>query len=286
MVCQNDAKSFIGEFIGTFILVFFGCSSVGVAVIFGSFSGLFQVAMIWGLGVTVAIYTTRHLSCAHLNPAVSLAMVIGKRMTLSKMAVYWVAQFLGAFIAASLIYLIFNNVISQFEIANGIIRGAKESVITAQMFGEFFPNPGVQKAFTLSSANAFFVEAIGTFVLVFIIFSLTEDCNVGKPDSNLAPFFIGMTVTALIGITAPFTQTGLNPARDFSPRLFSYFAGWKSAAMPDGGLGFLWVYILGPMVGATVASIVFCYIVEPIMKLKKEKSSLDSKPVLQNQNAM
>ena len=66
-----------GETIGTFILVFFGCGAVMGGVLFSSHFGVFQIGAIWGIGVTLAIYATRHLSCAHLNPAVSVAMVVG-----------------------------------------------------------------------------------------------------------------------------------------------------------------------------------------------------------------
>ncbi len=81
------ARDFVGEFIGTFILVFFGCGSVAVTVLFSAHVGLFQVAIVWGIGVALAIYATRHLSCAHLNPAVSIAMVVAKRMNPVKTAV-------------------------------------------------------------------------------------------------------------------------------------------------------------------------------------------------------
>lgn len=73
-------RDFIGEFIGTFMLVFFGCGAVMVTVLFSAHSGLMQIALIWGAGVALSIYATRHISCAHLNPAVSIAMVVG-RMT-------------------------------------------------------------------------------------------------------------------------------------------------------------------------------------------------------------
>jgi len=105
---QTQMKSrheFTGEFIGTCILVFFGCGSVAVTVLFSahtggaSHTGLFRVAMVWGLGVALAIYATRHLSCAHLNPAVSIAMVVGERMTAKKLPTYLSAQFAGAFLA-------------------------------------------------------------------------------------------------------------------------------------------------------------------------------------------
>ena len=67
-----DKRSFLGEFLGTFILVLFGCSSVACAVLFGEYSSIFQVGLVWGLGVSLAVYMTRYLSCAHLNPAVSV----------------------------------------------------------------------------------------------------------------------------------------------------------------------------------------------------------------------
>ena len=85
----------LGEFIGTFILVFFGIGVVAGSVIFNAFAGLFQVALAWGLGVTLAIYVTRHLSCAHLNPAVSLGMVIAGRMKACLLPWYMVSQLLG-----------------------------------------------------------------------------------------------------------------------------------------------------------------------------------------------
>jgi len=75
---------FIGETLGTFLLVLFGCGSVAMSILFNAYQGLFQIAFAWGIGVTLAIYLTRHISCAHLNPAVTLAMVISGRMKVSK----------------------------------------------------------------------------------------------------------------------------------------------------------------------------------------------------------
>ena len=77
-----DKRSFLGEFLGTFILTLFGCSSVACAVLFGEYGSIFQVGLVWGLGVTLAVYMTRYLSCAHLNPAVSVAMVLAVRSAL------------------------------------------------------------------------------------------------------------------------------------------------------------------------------------------------------------
>lgn len=268
---------FFGEMIGTFILVFFGCGSVAVNVLFHAHTGLFQVACIWGIGVTLAIYATRHLSCAHLNPAVSLSMVFGRRMTIHKLPFYVIGQFFGAFIAAAVLYLLFCTSISSYEAVNRIIRGTPDSIKTAMIFGDFYTTPTANTVTGVSFWNAFGVEAIGTFILVLMIFSLTEGCNVGRPDDALAPLFIGLTVTALISILAPLTQAGLNPARDFGPRIFAWFAGWNSAAFPDKRYGFLIIYILGPLCGGTLASLLFVWFLEPMMNAKDENSCCNSK---------
>jgi len=259
---------FIGELLGTFILVFIGCSSVAVTVLFSAHAGLLQVATIWGIGVTIAIYATRHLSCAHLNPAVSIAMALGRRMSWGRLPVYLLAQFAGAFIAAGLLYLLFSSSISNFESINGILRGSPQSIKTAQIFGEFYPNPGAGAAASVSTLCAFFAEAVGTFILVLMVFSLTEGCNLGRPSDTLCPLFIGLTVTVIISILAPLTQAGLNPARDLSPRLFSWLMGWGDAAFSEYKWGCITVYVLGPVVGAAAASGLFTFLIEPLMKEK------------------
>jgi len=263
------SHEFVGEFIGTFLLVLFGCGSVAVTILFSAHVGLFQVAMIWGLGVTIAIYATRHLSCAHLNPAVSIAMVLGRRMSPAKLPVYVSAQFVGAFIAAATLYLLFADSIAQYESVNHILRGSPASIKTAMMFGEYYPNPGAGINAVVVPLTAFFAEAIGTFALVFLIFSLTEGCNLGRPDDALAPLFIGLTVTIIISIIAPLTQAGLNPARDLSPRLFAMLAGWGTAALPDHNLGSITIYVLGPICGAALAAWIFTFLIEPLMKGKE-----------------
>jgi glycerol uptake facilitator protein len=256
---------FTGEMIGTFILVFFGCSAVAVSVLYSAHVGLFQVAAIWGGGLTLAIYVTRHLSDAHFNPAVSLAMIVGKRMPLTNLPVYLIGQFSGAFLAAAVLYMIFSGSITEYESVNSIVRGSPESVATAMMFGEFYPNPGAGVSFTITTMNAFLAEAAGTFLLAFFIFALTDRNNNGRPDDALSPVFIGLTLAVIIGVIAPLTQAGLNPARDLAPRLFAYFAGWNKTSMPDEHYGFLSVYILGPITGGVLASVIYTNVVGPLM---------------------
>ena len=136
------SKELIGETLGKFLLVLFGCGSVAVSILFNAYQGIIQIALVWGIGVTLAIYQTRHLSCAHLDPAVTVAMVISKRMSVRKLPVYISAQFLGAFLAGVALYLLFSPSISAFENAHNIIRGSAESVQTAKMFGEYYAAPG------------------------------------------------------------------------------------------------------------------------------------------------
>jgi MIP family channel proteins len=263
------SKEFKGETLGTFLLVLFGCGSVAVSVLFNAHQGLMQIALAWGIGVTLSIYLTRHLSCAHLNPAVTIAMVISKRMVARKLPVYLTAQFLGAFLAGLAIYVLFSPSISAFENAHSIVRGSAESVQTAKMFGEYYAAP--VSASVVSLPLAIGAEAFGTFLLVLMIFALTEGCNVGRPSDALAPLFIGLTVSSIICLIAPLTQAGLNPARDFGPRMVAWIFGWESAAFPDQSGGFFLVYILGPVVGAMLASFFFVFAFEPTMKGLSEK---------------
>lgn len=258
-----NIREFVGETLGTFLLVLFGCGSVAVTILFGAHQGLMQVALIWGLGVMLAIYLTRHLSCAHLNPAVTLAMVLGGRMHFRKLPVYVGAQLTGATLAGLVLYVLFAPSIAAYESAHHIIRGMPESVRTAMMFGEYYVYPGSKAIVSLPIAIG--AEAFGTFLLVLMIFALTEGCNVGRPDDALAPVFIGLTVTAIICLIAPLTQAGLNPARDFGPRLVAWTMGWGAAAFPDRVGGFFHVYILGPLIGGAVASISFIHVLEPLM---------------------
>lgn len=268
---KEHLHGFIGELLGTFILVFFGCSTVAVTVLFSAHTGLLQVAVVWGVGVALAIYSTRHLSCAHLNPAVSVAMVIAGRMSFKKLPFYIVAQVLGGFLAGVFLFFLFSGSIANFETEHQIIRGSNESVITAMIFGEYFPNPSIPGGICeVSLAKAFLAEVVGTFLLVMMIFVLTEGCNVGRPPSDIAPVLIGLTVTVLISVLAPLTQAGLNPARDFGPRLFAYLAGWGQVAIPGPRGGFFTVYILGPLVGGSLSALFFAKVLQPLMEDKTD----------------
>lgn len=257
------SRIFMGELLGTFLMVLFGCGTVAVSVIFDACHELIQIAIMWGIGVSLAIYASRHLSCAHLNPAVTIAMAVNRRMSIQLIPLYITAQFFGAFIAGLVIYGLFSGSIADYESINGILRGSPESMLSARMFGEYYNLPG---SFTvISMPNAMAAEGIGTFILVLLIFSFTDSCNLGKPDNNLVPLFIGFSVSASICIVGVFTQAGLNPARDFAPRMVAWMFGWGEAAFPDSSGGFFFVYILSPIIGGIAASLFFTKVIERLM---------------------
>ncbi len=247
---MDNFKELLSEFIGTFILVFIGCGSVGVTILFGWFGSLLEVAIVWGIGVALAIFASRKISYAHLNPAVSWAMTLAGQISIKKFFLYTISQTIGAFAAGALLYAFLSNDISVFEEANGIVRGTIESQNTAMMFGEFFPNPGYADELNVSVHLASTMEALGTFLLVVVIFWLVQLKTLNK---NLIPLLIGLTVTLIICFVAPYTQAGLNPARDFGPRLWAYLGGWGDAAFPATQFSFLTVYILSPFFGGAAA---------------------------------
>jgi glycerol uptake facilitator protein len=264
-------RIYTAEVVGTFLLVLFGTGSVAAAVVTGAQVGLWQVAVVWGFGVTLAIYATAAISGAHLNPAVSLAMAVFRpnEFPRQRLLPYWAAQLVGAILAGLVILAVFGSFIDRFEADNGLVRGEAGSQTSAMVFGEYFPNPAVfgsdAAAFELVSPfAAATVEAFGTGVLVFLIFALLDRRNAARPGASLAPFFIGFTIAILISLFAPITQGGWNPARDFGPRIVAYAAGWDSIAIPGPRNGF-WVYIVGPFTGGLVGAALYEYVVRPGM---------------------
>ena len=257
----------VAEVIGTFLLVLFGTGAVAAAVLTGAQQGLWQVAVVWGFGVTFAIYATASVSGAHLNPAVSLAFAIfrSSEFPWRKLLPYWISQVSGGILAGLVVLLVFGTFITHFEASNGLIRGEPGSELSAMVFGEYFPNPalfgtGPSAQALISPFGAVMVEALGTGILVFMIFALVDKHNPTLSAKYLAPFFIGFTVAVLISLFAPLTQAGWNPARDFGPRLVAFVAGWDSIAIPGPRAGF-WVYIIGPLIGGPLGAAVYDFLI-------------------------
>jgi glycerol uptake facilitator protein len=261
---------FIGEFVGTFLLVFFGCGAVAAAVLTGAQVGVFQVAIVWGIAVSTAIYLAGSLSGAHLNPAVTIAFAIFGDFPAARVPRYLVAQFAGAFAASAALYVAFHGPLLAYEAAHAIVRGAPGSEASAMIFGEYFPNPrglpltDALRA-TVTPLTAFFIETLATALLALVIFGCTDEKNSSRP-RTLTPIAIGLTVTVLISLFGPLTMAGLNPARDLAPRLFSALAGWGAVPFTANGLGWLTVYVLAPVLGALLGGGAYRLFLAPLYR--------------------
>ena len=268
----------VAEFIGTFLLVFFGCGAVHAAVLTGAQSGLWQVAIVWGVAIMLAIYAVGAVSGAHINPAMTIASAVWRDFPKTHVVPYIGAQLAGAFIAAAALFILFEPHITAKEASKGVVRGAPGSEMTAMCYGEYYPAPGslgdgagpyspvahAKLKSRMSQGRAFLAEVLGTMILAFVVFAVTDERNAGSPTSGMAPVFIGLTVAALISVIAPLTQACFNPARDFGPRVFASLAGWGSIALPGfSDLGWLTVYILAPIVGAVLGGGLYDFSIRP-----------------------
>jgi glycerol uptake facilitator-like aquaporin len=135
------------------------------------------------------------------------------------------------------------------------------------IFGEFFPNPGGKPftdaiRLTVSHSTAFFVEFVGTAILMLVILGTTNVHNASRPQV-LTAATIGLTVTILISLFGPLTMAAFNPARDLAPRLFSAIAGWGSVPFTANGAGWLTVYVIAPVLGALGGGAVYRWCFAP-----------------------
>jgi len=243
-------------------------------VLAGGLQGLWQVAVVWGVGVALAIYASAALSGAHLNPAVTLAFALLRpdRFSRSRIVPYVAAQLVGAIGAGFVVLAVFGPLLARFEAREGLVRGAPGSERAAMIFGQYFPNAamfgtGPEAEALVSPLAATLVEAPGTAIFVLVVFALTDPDNAVAPEPTLVPVLVGATVSVLIGVFAPITQAGWNPARDLGPRLVALLAGYGPAAIP-GPQGGFWIYIVGPLVGGPAGGALYERAIRPHLPRK------------------
>ncbi len=231
------------EFFGTFILIVFGNGIVAMVVLFGHGvpgeivnGGYTNITLGWGLAVTMGVYVAGRISGAHINPAVTLAVAFFRGFPWRKVVPYWIAQTLGAFVAAAVVYW---NYRPQFHIADPSLEH------TAGVFTTFPAFPEVLSA-------GFLDQTIGTALLLFLIFAIVDDRN-QPPQANLTPVLIGAIVVVIGMAFGGLHGFAINPARDFGPRLFTAVAGFKNNGLTDGRPVF-WVPILGPFLGGLIGA--------------------------------
>jgi glycerol uptake facilitator protein len=264
------------EFFGCFILISFGDGVVAMLwALIGSgrsSAGALQssgdwllITWGWALAVVFAIYTVGGVTGAHINPAVTLGAAIRKNLPWNKVGPYWIAQVLGAFVGAALVYLVYVNAIDQFDTANHIVRGSYASKATYSTFATF-PAP-----YFSSVWGPLIDQIVGTFFLVLFVWAVTDEFNL-PVGANLTPWIVGMIVMAVgisFGANAGYA---INPARDFGPRIFAWIAGWGKVAMPGNYLvnsgritGYFWVPIVGPLIGGSLASVFYDRFIRSIL---------------------
>ncbi|MFF7709539.1 MIP family channel protein [Pseudomonas sp. NPDC007930] len=237
----------LAEFLGTALLIFFGTGCVAALKVGGASLGLWEISIIWGVGVSMAIYLTAGVSGAHLNPAVSLALCLFGGFERHKLPFYIVAQVAGAFAGAALVYVLYANLFFDFEQAHHMVRGTQASLELAGVFSTY-PHP------SLSTAQAFAVELVITAILMGVIMALTDDGN-GLPRGPLAPLLIGLLIAVIGASMGPLTGFAMNPARDFGPKLMAFIAGWGEMAFTGGrNLPYFLVPVFAPLVGACLGA--------------------------------
>ncbi len=246
---QSYFGELVAEAIGSFILLFIGAGTVAAVKLNSAFTGMWQISILWGLAVMVAIYVTGAVSGTHINPAVTVSLAIYRGFSWGKVIPYTLAQMIGTFTGAAVAYGLYRGAFSHFEAANHIVRGSAQSVATAGIFSTY-PQP------YLSNWDAFLIEFVITALLLVVILAVTDAKNSGAPLGNMAPLIIGLTIAMIGGSYGSLTGFALNPARDLGPKLFASLAGWGSIGFP-GPNGYAWVPVFGPLSGAILGGAVY-----------------------------
>ena len=217
-------KKYVCEFLGTFMLVLLGCGS---AVLAGNAIGTVGIALAFGLAIVAIAYSVGRISGGHVNPAVSLAMFINKKMDTKDFCGYVVAQILGALAGSGVLALIVS------------MTKLQEVGLGANGYEDL-------SAVGLTLAGALVVEIIATCIFVLAILGVTHN----EKHSSVAGLVIGLVLTLIHIVTIPLTGTSVNPARSLASAIF---VGGEALSQ-------VWVFIVGPLVGAAIAAFVWKYL--------------------------
>jgi len=234
-------KKYLAEFIGTFSLVLIGCGS---AVVAGktipitvadapSGIGLLGISLAFGLAVVAMAYAIGPISGCHLNPAITVAMLVAKKISIADSIGYIIAQFIGATVAACALM--------------AIQKGAPGFSMGEWALGSNGWGPGYLGNYTTTAA--FITEVLLTFIFLFVIFGATS--RLGNP--NMAGLAIGFTLVIINMVGIPITGTSVNPARSFGPAVL---AGGKAFQQ-------LWLFMIAPVIGGILAAILWRTVFEP-----------------------
>jgi len=215
-------RKLVAEFVGTFALVFL---AVGTAVVGIKTHGTGFVALAFGLVLVLGVYAIGPVSGCHINPAVTLAMVLSRRMPIREAVGYWIVQFAAAIVAAGVLKLM----TSQFNVVD------ETGNLGSNSYGA-----------SISGTGAFIVEALLTGLFVLVILLATDRAS----NAALAGVAIGATLAVVHLVGIPLTGTGVNPARSFGPALWEGHEAIKQ----------VWLFILAPLVGGALAAVAYTFV--------------------------
>ncbi|XP_051983926.1 aquaporin-9-like [Xyrauchen texanus] len=248
---RDVIREFLAELLGTFVLILFGCGSVAQSVLSrGKHGEDLTIHFGFTLGVMLAVYMAGGVSGGHVNPAVSLAMVVLGKLPIKKFPVYVAAQFLGAFAGSCAVYCLYYGAFANFADGALIVTGANA---TAGIFASY-PRDD------LSLLNGFIDQVIGTGALVLCILAIVDKKNIGAP-KGMEPLLVGLSILAIGVSMALNCGYPINPARDLGPRLFTAIAGWGKDVF-SAGHGWWWIPVVGPMVGGVVGAAIYFLMIE------------------------
>lgn len=225
-------KPYAAEFFGTFWLVLGGCGSAVLAAAFPHVGiGLLGVSLAFGLTVLTMAFAIGHISGCHLNPAVSVGLVVGGRFPASKLLPYIVSQVLGAIAAAAVLYVIASGA-AGFDVSAGFASNG---------YGEHSPG-----GYSLTAALV--CEVVMTAMFLIVIMGATDK----RAPAGLAPIAIGLCLTLIHLISIPVTNTSVNPARSTGVALFA--GGWAISQ--------LWLFWVAPIAGGAIGALIYRFIGE------------------------
>jgi len=234
---NQKIREFLAEILGSFIFISFGLASIAQFKFFkrddSSYQSTFlSVNLAFGFGIMAAILVVGKVSGAHLNPAVSFAMLLIGRMSFTRFLAYVAGQFIGSFLASILVFMTYFD----------SLRNYKGGMFSMDMAGIFatYPHPH------LSTLGGLLDQIIGTVFLILVVLALTDKKNAGVGFGMVA-LSVGFTISAIGLAFGHNSGFAINPARDLGPRFFTFIAGWGTQVFTTGNY-FFWIPIVGPMV--------------------------------------
>src|SRR5882762_1475173 len=237
---------YVAEFVGTFVLVFASCGS---AVLAGDKIGFLGVALAFGLSLLAMVYAIGPIFGCHINPAVTVGILVTRKMDAKYASGYIVAQILGAIVASALLLLIVKGAPNGYDPA---VAG-----FAANGYGDHSPGH-------YNLLSAFLVEIVLSFFLVFTVLGATDI----KAPVGFAGIAIGLVLTLIHLVGIPVTNTSVNPARSIGPAVF--VGGWA--------LSQLWLFIIAPLIGAVISAVVYNLTHRPgeVISVKEAEQALES----------